>query len=1226
MVQVANYLSDRVKDALIILDNVDEVYHNERAKFRKLIELILVTCFKIKVLITSRSAIGGSFQEASEKVFNLSYLDEINARELFFSKAPRPIDVDEMKEFLQYDPALNSEELLLPSENRLRKGSSSSGHYLEAELCIQKTGLDELTLFSKHHLMKMLGGHPQAISLAAALLVDRKLKDLYDKMISDPIMNVLRAEGLSENEANALNSMEVSLDITLKHLEEKSNEAINFFGLLGLLPGGVRESDLKTLWGTSWMDCTALLLKYSLIIRHTNSDSNDVTRYNLYPFMVKYAEERIQEEEKFTISNKIVHYLKDKAETIYNKIGSTFVDSHFYFDIFLNEETNFKVCLKRELELARNRPESPKKYSEKWDQDLESDMFGSTEASLKLLAKYEAGKEEIRKSMQKPLTRPKEQEKQAVQEDKEVVVTEKFAHELGPSKLRSSLHIQRRSTISDKIMERYNSFKTSGEKGRFTISSTMNLKGDMMKNEYDLLIPLDHSLVIGHIPVNNPQETIAAALKDQDQEKEDSGVENEESVPEETIPEQKNYQDFGDFKIDLATSVQIKKSDIKGTIDDMTPNPQQQATSQPFKAWNFHDLKHSSSINIYNDPLKSPSPPIKGEEFVPPENTLGSLQSLDILIKGPMALLHKDILKEVEDEVSTNDVYDELVKELSTKDSMREVKLLQQGIEEETFNQQQIQLEPFDNIRTDSLSILKTSILEDLDIEDCYEEIRAELGNTTVVKSLQKSLFDLDFTTPTKESRPNSTLSLESSEDNLNVTSMDEIHLQNKSYSSRKSASKSNKYSKRNSQEFLTSRQIAAKKANNKKKRHSNKWVGTKGNNSKEIVYPMSQGVLEKARQRSTIHNKQQTTNDTIMEEDENEFGKKKNLTLSTDYGFMRGGRGGDQAKTTEGEKGAMNIASHFAVLYCSILFLLLRFDECGKVIVQGLKLTTQIESRDKVGEANLHKLNGCLNWIKTNYEDSLKDFIQAYDLFEESACILGQAICEAAIGYLSFLLFEDTSTTNQAVKRLEQSLALYKQLGHIFGIYYIHRWLSIIMNKVPAMKGKSKEHAKEARKILSLPKAKREVSGHVHKGGFFVPREMGDHFSIFLEIANICDVKALKKKEEKTGGFTGFKLHSLGGSQSTFKTNPSRFSSLWTETVLASNTEVLSLKDVGKLETLKEEDEFNAGALSKSPSNIELEKTPAIKKNVHPSSLMPSLKKKHSNRNQEGGGDTKVK
>lgn len=53
----------------------------------------------------------------------------------------------------------------------------------------------------------MLGGHPGAISLAAGLLLERSLLDLYRDLLANPILSLVKEDGFTEDEVESMNSM-----------------------------------------------------------------------------------------------------------------------------------------------------------------------------------------------------------------------------------------------------------------------------------------------------------------------------------------------------------------------------------------------------------------------------------------------------------------------------------------------------------------------------------------------------------------------------------------------------------------------------------------------------------------------------------------------------------------------------------------------------------------------------------------------------------------------------------------------------------------------------------------------------------------------------------------------------------------------------------------------------------------------------------------------------------
>lgn len=259
----------RNKEVLIIMDNVDMVLANfsEKEKFQSTIDYLLSSCNSLKLLITSRTPVGGvSLADCVERLYNLSHLNNEDAKNLFLLRSPRPILSQEISDLL----------LLIPSEN-----------YFDEDKNIKPK---EKT-FSNHQFMELFGGHPQAITLGAALLYERSLKDLYNYLKSNSIVNVLHLDPyLSDREKKTFNSLKASLDASWTILYEKNKNAAKFFSVLGLLPGGASEEEFQAIWGDNWQECCDALLRSSLLVK---TQRNNSSFYSLFPFMTKYAEEHI---------------------------------------------------------------------------------------------------------------------------------------------------------------------------------------------------------------------------------------------------------------------------------------------------------------------------------------------------------------------------------------------------------------------------------------------------------------------------------------------------------------------------------------------------------------------------------------------------------------------------------------------------------------------------------------------------------------------------------------------------------------------------------------------------------------------------------------------------------------------------------------------------------------------------------------------------------------------
>jgi len=62
-------------------------------------------------------------------------------------------------------------------------------------------------------------------------------------------------------------SLKVSLDTSIAHMKRENEKAIDLFCLLGLLPGGITESDLTVVWGNEeWVVLSEHLRNASLLV------------------------------------------------------------------------------------------------------------------------------------------------------------------------------------------------------------------------------------------------------------------------------------------------------------------------------------------------------------------------------------------------------------------------------------------------------------------------------------------------------------------------------------------------------------------------------------------------------------------------------------------------------------------------------------------------------------------------------------------------------------------------------------------------------------------------------------------------------------------------------------------------------------------------------------------------------------------------------------------------
>ena len=1010
--QVCENLKEKCGEVLLVFDDADQVLNNDRGSFRELVEIILLTCSKIKILITSRMSVGGGLQGFTEKVFNLSYLDKMNAKELFLLRAPRMIQDSEIKELIDYCPTQKEQEYI----ESLHSAHDDATHSLlgynqdrfwtkPSKFKIQDQPLED------HLIMGILGGHPQSISLAAALLVDRSLKDLFKLLTSRPLLEVLAVPDLTDDERKSFNSLQVSLDVSIDHLKKRNREAVRFFGLVGLLPGGASEVEFDKLWGMGWQELAGVLVRSSLLLRTTKKVLDGKVWFSLYPFMTSYAEEKLDQKDRIHFSEEIVKHLVEKGSQFFNKLGTSANDSESNFQEFLLEEPNFKACIYREL------------YSNKLIKSsrpsLQNSLLGTsclltnsnsgegmevlslTKDSLKLLDKFHSTKQ----SQHSKLNRMRQNNElssdrsQHIDEEK-ILVTENMANALSfPGNRHSNFWEYSSQSVH---------FHNDGEdpqKIDLAMRNSYNEKFDIpeyrasllaIKNKRESIDTLNHFSPIKDIDSADhldKEDTHSVLMHNSDKQYRDS-LKTQQSAASDS-PLEKNANDTNN-KLQTQMTVSQRKSERNEPRNSL-------------------DSQIAIDRNQVNDPDLSNSIPSKCQNS-------GS----------DLKLLNKSQREGSEDEAINRMLASTQSKNSFTGTTKNQSKLTEsQSVIQKFGNYLSI---PQPDHRKGSMKSADGKSSDG----DGYDDI-PDFGSN--------SHFD---------EGENESETKTQSESGKRIR--DSVKKRQTTVSSKSPQSVSNKEDENESTKLKT---IIPNR--NSGGRASGLFQAKKASKGRPPL-KVTSNLRDLGVQVKEIPKKSETAN-------------------------------------LENKKNRMKASCHLMLIYSSILFLLRRYGECEKMIEYGESQCCRLD--DKLGSANFKKLKACVSWIKKEYESSYRYFSSSLEEFREVGCSLGIAICEAAIGYVTVKYKEDKLG---AIKRFETALKIYKSLEHTFGTHYLHRWLGIIMNKIPNLRAQSRFHSEEAKRILQLQK-KSECLENKHKGGFFVVRWRGDCFSVFLEIASFCEL-----------------------------------------------------------------------------------------------------------------------
>ena len=221
------------KSFLFVLDDIDDVgkdFPKELASF--MTQLVQESANSIKILFCS-----SIYFETLEnyKVKKLRGLDKANSVELFIAKIP--LENEELDTFLNYDKAIMD-----LHEYTLSKMGKDT---LKIQMCKHRSGGHSLKCvrdyLEQHPLFDVLAGQPLSLSLIAPLSLKHSLKEIYQKILDSPLTEIFN--GRVKEDALIL-----SLEFSLKILNDTDSKAVELFYIIGLTSQGLFEEDLEQLF------------------------------------------------------------------------------------------------------------------------------------------------------------------------------------------------------------------------------------------------------------------------------------------------------------------------------------------------------------------------------------------------------------------------------------------------------------------------------------------------------------------------------------------------------------------------------------------------------------------------------------------------------------------------------------------------------------------------------------------------------------------------------------------------------------------------------------------------------------------------------------------------------------------------------------------------------------------------------------------------------------------
>jgi hypothetical protein len=217
-------------EILLIFDNVDSLYVRATNQLKLFFESLINNTKGVKILISLFSKVDNIQGSFSEKVYEVGPLTDYYAAQLLLKRSTRRVNDVEILQLFNDHPC---------------------------------TSLGKPQL-ENHKLIGLFNGIPQVILMAASVLHERTLSNLYTLLSSTTGTYQLRPL-ISEAGNHHLieNSISLALDIVEQIGETRNLNLVTYF------PAGVLDQDLIVLWGDSFSLHLNRLIGYSILYRNT---------------------------------------------------------------------------------------------------------------------------------------------------------------------------------------------------------------------------------------------------------------------------------------------------------------------------------------------------------------------------------------------------------------------------------------------------------------------------------------------------------------------------------------------------------------------------------------------------------------------------------------------------------------------------------------------------------------------------------------------------------------------------------------------------------------------------------------------------------------------------------------------------------------------------------------------------------------------------------------------